>query len=134
MPHLIMYCLDSDVIIDFMRGDEGIAGKIRKMLGSSIHITTITLCELFKGAYGAKNPEHEVKRMETLTSSTITATLDVRSSRIFGIKSRELLLKGKTIGVPDIMIASICIANDLVLITRNKKHFEHITGLQADYW
>ena len=131
---MIRYCLDSDVIIDFMRGDKGIADKIKNRLENSFSITAITLCELFKGAYGAKNPEHEIKKIEALMDNTLTVTLDEHSSRIFGMKSRELVQKGKISGIPDIMIASICIARDLTLITRNKKHFEDIPGLQVEFW
>jgi len=132
---LIRYCLDSDVIIDFIRGKKIIIDKIRNILEDSIpFITTITLCELFKGAYLTKNSENEVKKFDTLTNNLLIVTLDKNSSKIFGIKNKELLDKGKQTEIPDLMIASICIANDLVLATRNKKHFENISELKTEFW
>jgi tRNA(fMet)-specific endonuclease VapC len=33
------------------------------------------------------------------------------------------------IGVPDLLTAGICLANDLTLLTRNVEHFNRIEGL-----
>jgi hypothetical protein len=38
----------------------------------------------------------------------------------------ELRKKGEIIEDPDLLIASICIANNLPLITHNKKHFKRL--------
>ena len=36
--------------------------------------------------------------------------------------------------VRDLMISSIAISKDLILVTRNKKHFENIPGLKLEQW
>ncbi|MEK6906906.1 MAG: type II toxin-antitoxin system VapC family toxin [Nanoarchaeota archaeon] len=132
---MIKYCLDSDVIIDFLHGEKAIVEKIKNLLEDSIpFITSITLCELFRGAYLTKNPEIEIKKIDTLMDNMLAATLDRESSKVFGRKNKELSDKGKQTEIPDLMIASICIANDLVLVTRNKKHFENILGLKFEVW
>ena len=41
----------------------------------------------------------------------------------------DLELKGMTIGNQDILIAGICLANGLPLLTRNSAHFAPIKGL-----
>ncbi len=38
--------------------------------------------------------------------------------------------QGQAIGMADYMIAAVCIANDGVLLTRNRRHFEHVEGLK----
>ena len=132
---MIKYCLDTDIIIDFIRGDKIIVNKIKNILDSSINfITTITLCELFLGAYLSKNPEEEIKKIDILLENTVLATLDKKSSKTFGIKNKELVDTGKVTKVLDLMIASICISNNLTLVTRNKKHFENILGLKYEIW
>jgi tRNA(fMet)-specific endonuclease VapC len=42
--------------------------------------------------------------------------------------------KSNPIGESDLLIASIVLANKQVLITRNKKHFERISGLKVEDW
>ena len=56
-----MYCLDTNIIIDIFRGDEKVISKIEDIWGKSIFITSITACELYKGAYGHKNSEDKIK-------------------------------------------------------------------------
>jgi len=51
-----MYCLDSNIVIDYIKGDRIIKDKIDR-LGTLVFITSITLCELFKGAYLSLNAE-----------------------------------------------------------------------------
>jgi tRNA(fMet)-specific endonuclease VapC len=41
---------------------------------------------------------------------------------------------GEPIPLANLQAASIAVANDLVLITGNVKHFEHITGLKVESW
>jgi predicted nucleic acid-binding protein len=36
---------------------------------------------------------------------------------------------GTPIGMADYLIAGICLANSAMLLTRNRKHFERVTGL-----
>ncbi len=46
----------------------------------------------------------------------------------------ELQQKGNIITLADLQIASISIANDLILITGNTKHFKRIDILRIDNW
>jgi tRNA(fMet)-specific endonuclease VapC len=41
---------------------------------------------------------------------------------------------GTTIGPMDMLIASICLANNLILVTNNKKEFKRITELKVENW
>jgi tRNA(fMet)-specific endonuclease VapC len=42
--------------------------------------------------------------------------------------------KGKKMGRPDMVIASIALAHDAVLVTRNLKDYEGIAGLHVENW
>jgi len=46
----------------------------------------------------------------------------------------KLEAKGKTIGFVDSQIASIALANNLILVTRNIKDFENIEDLKLENW
>jgi len=43
-------------------------------------------------------------------------------------------LKSNTIGDLDLLIASIALSNRQALLTRNKKHFERVPGLELEVW
>ncbi|NOJ27075.1 MAG: PIN domain nuclease, partial [Nitrososphaera sp.] len=54
------------------------------------------------------------------------------SGRIWGELAQSL--KSDTIGDRDLFIACIALSNKQTLITRNKKHFERVSGLQVEGW
>ena len=45
------YCLDTNIVIDFLRNKPLVVDSIRKMEGEDLFVTSITLCELYKGAF-----------------------------------------------------------------------------------
>lgn len=47
---------------------------------------------------------------------------------------QQLLAARLRIGTQDLLIASITLANNLTLITRNRRHFGHVPGLQLGDW
>ena len=59
---------------------------------------------------------------------------DKESRRVFGELYNNLVKKGKMTQETDLMIAAICIRNNVVLITSNKKHFENISELKVEFW
>lgn len=61
-------------------------------------------------------------------------TFNSQSVFIYGKIRAELEGKGEIISHTDIQIASIALANDLTLITRNIKHFSRISGLRIEDW
>jgi len=46
-----------------------------------------------------------------------------------GAAAGQVESQGQAIGTADYLIAAVCIANDGVLLTRNRKHFERVQGL-----
>ncbi len=132
---MVNYCFDTDILIDFMNGEPETIKKIRDLLSyATLSTTTLTLCELYRGVYLNKDNENEVKKVDVIKNNFIIFTLDQNSSKTFGIKNKELAVIGKLTQEMDLIIASICIYNNLILITRNKKHFENISELKAEFW
>ncbi|HMB53926.1 MAG TPA: type II toxin-antitoxin system VapC family toxin, partial [Thermoanaerobaculia bacterium] len=43
---------------------------------------------------------------------------------------RRLESKGRGIGMADYLIAGVCLCRDAALWTRNRKHFERVSGLR----
>ena len=129
-----MYCLDSDIMIQVIRGDKELKKKIDPIEPENVYFTTVTLCELFKGAYKSKKKEESVQFLYEILKNYKVLSLNIRSSEIFGMDFSKLEKIGKPTQILDLMIASITKANNLILITRNKKDFENIPDLKLEVW
>lgn len=118
--------VDSDVLIDFLRGRDPGASEVMVWLETDqLRLTAITAFELRLGA-------DFVGRSEQIRSllSHRTLPLDLLGALIAGEIFRELAAEGKGIGLRDALIAGICRRFDLPLATRNRRHFERVQGLR----
>ena len=59
-------------------------------------------------------------------------TLD--SADLYGEIAAHLQQTGQTIGAMDTMIAAHALAEDLILVTHNTRHFERVPGLKLEDW
>ncbi len=129
-----MYCLDSNIVALIFRGDEKLREKASSVGPDSVSITTIALCELFKGAYKSSRAEENINLIHDVLKNYKLLSLDIKSSEIYGMDFIKLEKMGKPTQVLDLMIASIAKANNLILVTKNKKHFENIQSLKIEEW
>ncbi|MEK6934669.1 MAG: type II toxin-antitoxin system VapC family toxin [Nanoarchaeota archaeon] len=128
-----MYCLDTNIIIEFFKGNERIIKKIKENLNNQF-FTTLSLCELYKGAFLSKNKEKELINIQTLLDYLELVTLNMKSAEIFGEKYKLLQDLGKMTQEFDLLNASIALAYDLTFVTLNKRHFINIPGLKIEEW
>ena len=132
-----MYCLDTNLVIDIFRGkDPNLKSKIEyiKSLGSGFAITTITLCELYKGAFLSSNKEQSIAQVNAFLESVSLYTQNKLSCLLFGQDFALLKDKGMQTEEADLMIASISKANNCILVTRNVKYFKNIPNLVVNNW
>lgn len=96
-------------------------------------ISEITLAELKYGAAYSNNPikHHEEieKLLESLQVIPISSTLD-----LFANEKARLRKSGRLIDDFDLLIGCTAIANELILVTNNTKHFKRIENLQLEDW
>ena len=61
-------CVDSDVIIDYLRGNEPVKSELLALFnsGKTICATSITIYELYMGANLSGNPKKEKERIDNL--------------------------------------------------------------------
>lgn len=119
-------CIDTDIIIDHLRGRDIGANLYAQIIMQEIPYSTyITKFELF---CGAKNYQQEHIINECLLGVKILP-FDDKSSHESAKIYRELKQSGLLIGIRDILIAGIAIANRMPLATKNIKEFKRIKGL-----
>lgn len=130
------YSLDTNIIIDFLNGNKEIIEKIERLeqTNEEFSITPIALSELYKGAFLNNKQEETIKIIENFLNSVAISGFQKEACKIFGEKYAELKKIGKITEEADLIIASICIAENDTLITRNYKHFRNIKGLRIIVW
>lgn len=129
-----MYCLDTNIIVNYLRGNKETISKVNEISEDcEIFITPLTLCELFRGAYLSTDSEIKVKLIKEFTDSFLLLEFDEKVCIEYGKEYARLSKLGKITENIDLMIACFAKINNLVLVTRNKKHFENI-GIKTEVW
>lgn len=110
-------CLDSDALIE--------AYEVGMAKFTGLHTTCISLYEFLRGLAYLKKQVAEYKahvetHLEVLGLENEAISM---ASRIFG----DLKRKGALVEDPDLLIASICLASGLPLVTGNSRHFERFS-------
>lgn len=122
-----MIIADTDVLIDLLRGRGGAAKQVALELDTrSFGTTAITAFELRSGA----RTSDQRKGIDTLLDAMTLLSYGLEEARVAADLRRILESQGQAIGMADYMIAAVCIANDGLLLTRNRKHLERIEGLR----
>lgn len=128
-----MVCLDTDFLIELARKDAAAQERLAKSAkkGEVVYTTTINVAEFYAGIYNSKKGWSE-DRTNRFFDSFAIITLDNESAKLCGKLMAQM--RSNTIGDSDLIIASIVISSNQTLITKNKKHFGRIPGLQMDDW
>ena len=121
-----MMIADTDVLIDFLRGANPGASRIAQELeAGGLRTTVVSRFELLAGARTAK----EEGIVRDLLAAVTAIPLDGEAADRAAEVRRSLEIAGRPIGMGDSLIAGIVLAQDGVLITRNRGHFERVAGL-----
>ena len=118
--------IDTDILIDFLRGDKNTVELIKGISVQRLLTTDINAFELYHGAYKSRNRLANISDVENLLSSLEVLGTNRESMKKAGELIANLNNKGKPVDIADLFIASICLVNSASLLTRNKKHFERM--------
>jgi len=121
--------LDSDVLIDYLRGEGPGRDLIRSLArASGYRVTAVTAFELALGRSYAENPK-PVHALLAAPVLTLTRKAGLRGGGLLC----DLRRRGVGIDVRDAMQAGICLETGASLVTRNIAHFERVHGLRLSH-
>ena len=121
-----MMIADTDVLIDFLQGNNPTADRIALELErGQLRITAVTRFELLAGARSARQEKLIIELLGALPCLSLDAAAADRAADV----RRTLERKGEGIGMGDSLIAGITLVHRGVLLTRNRQHFERVPGL-----
>lgn len=124
-------CLDTDILIDFLRNDSQTVEWIKNNEDKFILATTvINLFELYAGANKVKNNEEKIIAVDKLSERLKILGFSADVSREAGMQKAILEKSGNDIDIRDLFIGIISKSQGFSLKTNNKKHFSKINGLR----
>ncbi|MBN1299242.1 MAG: PIN domain-containing protein [Actinobacteria bacterium] len=132
-----MYLFDTDTITNLLKKKPSVklVKRISYIGKKEQFISTITLSEIFYGAFKSNNAAHHIGQLNTVLLPLVNIiAFDIAAAFHYGKLRSELEKEGKAIPAIDLQIASIALANDLKLITGNLKHFKRIKTLEVEGW
>jgi tRNA(fMet)-specific endonuclease VapC len=137
-----MYLLDSDTLSHLWAHHERVESRLRQVEDTDVGTTSVTKCEVLRtrceNLLKAEDPEQVLRaqrrldRSERLLGELIVIRFDEAAVQQLEHLSQVRTLK--RIGRADLLIASIALANDATLVTRNLKHFRQVPGLKVENW
>lgn len=136
-----MILVDSDILTLFLLQNERILQRAAAT-AEPLHVPIVTRIELLRGRFDAVTKAGDAEQLRRalelleLTERTLSAfrvvSFDEGSlQELDRLRSNRKL---KKIGLADLMIASLALANKATLVTRNVRHFSQITGVRIENW
>ena len=127
------YLLDTNICIYLIKKQyPEIISRLLRVGFDKIGISTITIAEL---EYGVANSNHFMEAHAALLEFILPFEIldfNYGAASFYGKIRKELKDKGQPIS--DMDMASIAMANDLIVVTNNEKEFKRISGLNIENW
>ena len=129
-----MYLLDTDTVIHILKGDPVVEANLKHHIHDPIKIGTITLMELYYGAYKSQRITSNLAKIRTLENVLEVIPIGEEIAEIFGREKTRLEKEGIPLDDFDLILGCCALAHNLTLVTNNIRHFRRIEGLQVANW
>jgi tRNA(fMet)-specific endonuclease VapC len=124
-----MYLIDTDWIADYLGGKQSAVDLLESLKDDGLAISLVTFGEIYDGVYHGRDPIAAEQNFLALLGRIAVIDLNQQIMKRFARVRGRLRATGQLIGDTDILIAATAIEHDLVLVTRNRRHYDRISGL-----
>ncbi len=111
----------------------GVLRRLAQEPQADVLTSAITVGELVYGAALRSIPDLD-RRIGMLLSTLPVVSFDEAAAYRYGITRAELEGAGRRLDDPDLRIASIALAHDLVLVSGNQRYFQRVPDLRLENW
>jgi tRNA(fMet)-specific endonuclease VapC len=137
-----MYLLDTDTLTHLHAGNINVINRLESLQDQEVAITILTKVEILRGridyllkAFSGSDllkAQELFSRSETLLNQLPIISIDKNAANQF--ERLQSVSKFRKIGRADLLIASITLANQATLVTRNLRHFRQFSNLLLENW
>jgi tRNA(fMet)-specific endonuclease VapC len=128
------YLIDTDIIFYWLNNKSIILNSKIEAVEDRIVLSSITMAELYYGAYNSSKPSQNIQLIHDLGNELEIIPFDHKAAERFGRIKITLKEKGEIVNDSDLFIASIALSRGLTLVTNNERHFSRIEGLLFENW
>ena len=129
------WMLDTNACIRYLNGRAPtLMNRLDSADPSHIVVCSVVKAELFFGAAQSRNPAAALAKQQFFLSRFKSFPFDDQAAENYAIIRGDLTRRGQLIGPNDLMIAAICLANNITLISHNVAEFGRIASLQLEDW
>ena len=129
-----MWVLDTNTLIDFFKGQGGVAKHLLEHSPRDIAIPGIVLYELEMGIAKSTSPKKRKQQLNNLLAVIRLLPFDRKEAAASAIIRSTLKKNGTPIGPYDVLIAGTALAHRATLVTRNQREFSRVDGLVLEDW
>lgn len=99
-----------------------------------VHLCAVVKAELLYGARKSARVDRNLQQLDAFFGMLPSLPFDDAATGHYGLVRAQLHRSGTAIGPNDLLIASIALANDMTLVTRNDSEFRRVVGLRVEVW
>jgi len=126
------YLVDTDWAIHWLHSNERIQQRMEEVRAQGHALSAVSLAELWEGVHYSRNPQESEHQLSDFLRRVSLVGIDEEICKLFGKERGRLRAEGKRVGDFDLMIGVTARQHGLTLLTNNRRHFEHIEGLQME--
>jgi tRNA(fMet)-specific endonuclease VapC len=126
----VTHLADTDIVVSFLNGRTSERTLIDNLRPAGVAISLPTYGEIYEGIFYGHDPlQHEAVFQRFLVGIEVLP-LDIGIMQRFARVKGELRSIGQLIPDMDLLIAATALEYNLILVTRNLRHFDRVAGLQ----
>jgi tRNA(fMet)-specific endonuclease VapC len=127
--------VDTDILSLFFRGNPTVVSHFQTYLieYQQINLSIITYYEILSGLKH-RDAQKQLSLFLEFAAQNTVLPLTQESVTLSANFYADLRRDGTPIDDIDLLIAGVAIANNLVLVTHNQRHFNRIAGLEWQDW
>ena len=130
-----MKLLDTDICIHLLNGREPeLIERFSNHSPTELALGSIVRAELLWGARNSLRVVENLERVQVFAEPLVSLPFDDDCAEHYGLIRTDLQSRGEPIGPNDTLIASIAMAHQATLVTRNQREFSRVTGLTLEHW
>jgi len=129
------YLLDTNACIKYLDGkSENIRRNLESKQPQEMLVCSVVKAELFYGVQKSVKQKENLEKVHKFLDQFVSLSFDDEASEKYGEVRADLEKTGTPIGPNDLLIASIALANNVILVTHNTREFNRVKGLKVEDW